>query len=120
MPFYLLPHIGGASTLRGYALDRFYGMNLALLSLEYRYRVHPNVQAYPFFDEGQIFDRTSDLSWLNWHRNYGFGFRFRTATGTFLRVEYGWSEEGSRIHVIFGDREQPPLRGPIRYGVYKR
>lgn len=120
IPFYLLPHVGGSSTLRGFALDRFYGRNLALLSLEYRYRVHPNIQAVPFFDEGQIFNRTGDLSWLNWHRNYGFGFRFRQAAGTFLRVEYGRSNEGFQLHITFGDRERPPLRGPIRYGAYKR
>ncbi|MBI3664627.1 MAG: BamA/TamA family outer membrane protein [Acidobacteria bacterium] len=120
IPFYLLPHIGGSSTLRGFALDRFYGRNLALLSLEYRYRIHPNIQTIPFFDEGQIFDRTSDLSWINWHRNYGLGLRFRSVRGTFLRVEYGHSEEGFLLHILFGDRERPPLRGPIRYGAYKR
>ncbi len=120
IPFYLLPHIGGSSTLRGFALDRFYGKGVALLSLEYRYRIHPNIQAVPFFDEGQIFDRTSDLAWLNWHRNYGLGFRFRTALGTFLRVEYGHSKEGFQLHLTFGDRARPPLRGPIRYGAYKR
>ena len=120
IPFYLLPHIGGSSTLRGFALDRFYGTNLMLLSLEYRYRVHPNMQAVPFFDEGQVFDRTADVAWLNWHRNYGFGFRFRTAAGPFLRIDYGRSSEGFQIDVTFGDRERPPLRGPIRYGGYKR
>jgi hypothetical protein len=121
IPFYLLPHIGGSSTLRGFALDRFYGANLMLLSLEYRYRVHPNIQVIPFFDEGQIFDRTSDLAWLNWHRNYGLGFRFRSAAGTtFLRIDCGWSGEGFQLDVTFGDRQRPPLRGPIRYGGYKR
>jgi len=120
IPFYLLPHIGGSSTLRGFALDRFYGKNLMLLSLEYRYGIHPNIQAIPFFDEGQIFDRTSDLRWLNWHRNYGIGFRFRSTTGTALKIEYGRSMEGFQIHVTFGERERPPLRGPIRYGAYKR
>jgi hypothetical protein len=121
IPFYMLPHIGGSSTLRGFALDRFYGRNLALLSLEYRYRIHPFVQVIPFFDEGQIFDRSEDLSWLNWHRNYGLGFRFRSPGGaTFMRVEYGHSSEASEIHIVFGDRERPPLRGPFRYGAYKR
>jgi hypothetical protein len=120
IPFYLQPHIGGSSTLRGYPLDRFYGRSLALLTLEYRVRVHPNIQFYPFFDEGQIFDRTSDLSWLNWHRNYGIGLRFRSATGTILRLEAGWGGEGTQFHIVFGDRELPPLLGPIRYGGYKR
>jgi hypothetical protein len=122
IPFYLLPHIGGSSTLRGFRLDRFYGANLFLLSLEYRYRLHPNIQAIPFFDEGQIFDQTSDLTWLNWHRNYGLAFRYRAgaAKGTVVRLEFGHSREGFLFHLSFGDRPQPPLRGPIRWGAYKR
>jgi hypothetical protein len=120
IPFYMLPHIGGSSTLRGFRLDRFYGANLFLLSLEYRYRLHPNFDATPFFDEGQIFDRTEDLSWLDWHRNYGFGFRYHTETGTVLRLEIGHSSEALQFHIIWGDRERAPLRGPIRYGAYKR
>jgi hypothetical protein len=96
------------------------GRSVAFLTLEYRYRLHPNIQAVPFFDEGQIFDRTADLEWTNWHRNYGFGFRFRLAGKTLLRIEYGRSSEGGQFHLIFGDRERPPLRGPIRYGAYKR
>lgn len=120
VPFYLLPRVGGSSTLRGFALDRFYGRNLALLALEYRYRIHPNIQSLLFFDEGQIFDRTSDLSWLNWHRTYGIGIRLRSVRGSFLRVEYGRSSEGNTIHISFGDRPRPPLSGPIRYGVYRR
>jgi hypothetical protein len=122
IPFYLLPHIGGSSTLRGFRLDRFTGANLFLLSLEYRYRLHPNIQAIPFFDEGQIFDQTADLSWLNWHRNYGLGFRYRAgaAQGTVVRLEFGRSSEGFQFHLSFGDRSQPPLSGPIRWGAYKR
>jgi hypothetical protein len=122
IPFYLLPHIGGSSTLRGFRLDRFYGTNLFLLSLEYRYRLHPNIEAIPFFDEGQIFDQSADLSWLNWHRNYGLAFRYRAgvAKGTVLRLEFGHSSEGFQFHLSFGDRPQPPLRGPIRWGAYKR
>ncbi len=120
IPFYLLPRIGGSSTLRGFGVDRFSGTNLLLLSLEYRYRLHPNVEAVPFFDEGQIFDRTDDLTWLNWHRNYGFGFRYHTETGTVVRIELGHSSEGLQFHILFGDRQRPPLRGPTRYGAYKR
>ncbi|NWG13018.1 MAG: hypothetical protein HXY20_05725, partial [Acidobacteria bacterium] len=47
-PFYLLPHIGGSSTLRGFNLDRFYGKSILLFSLEYRYRLHPNYQTFLF------------------------------------------------------------------------
>lgn len=120
LPFYLLPHIGGSSTLRGFALDRFYGRNIMLMALEYRYRLHPNIQALLFFDEGQIFNRTSELSWLNWHRNYGLGFKLLAGASTYVRVEYGRSKEGFQFHLSFGDRERRPLGGPIRYGTYRR
>ena len=122
VPFYLLPHIGGSGTLRGFRLDRFYGANLFLLSLEYRYRLHPNIEAIPFYDEGQIYDQSSDLSWLNWHRNYGIAFRYRAGASkkTAIRLEFGHSSEGFGFHLSFGDRPKPELRGPIRWGAYKR
>jgi outer membrane protein assembly factor BamA len=120
IPFYLQPRVGGSATLRGYPLDRFYGRGLMVLSLEYRIRAHPNLQFYPFLDEGQIFDRTEDLSWLNWHRTYGFGFRVRSPAGTLLRLDFAWGGEGTQVHIVFGDREQPPLRSAVRYGGYKR
>ncbi len=119
IPFYILPHIGGSSTMRGFPLDRFYGLNLLMATIEYRYRIHPNFQILTFFDEGQIFDKTADLSWLNWHRNYGLGFRMHTVNGTVMRVEYGWGE-GSHIHITFGDREVRPLGGPVRSASYRR
>jgi len=120
IPFFLLPHIGGSSTLRGFNLDRFYGKNIFFVTLEYRYQIHPNFQSFLFFDEGQIFDKTGDLTWLNWQRNYGFGLRMHSARGTIYRLEIGWSGEGFQYHITWGDRERRPLGGPIRYGIYRR
>jgi outer membrane protein assembly factor BamA len=120
IPFYMRPHIGGSSTLRGFALDRFYGKNLMLMSLEYRYRVHPNVQAGIFHDAGQIFDRTGELTWFNWHRNYGLSFRFHSNYRTVMRMEFGHSREGFVMHLSFGERAPQPLGGAIRYGTYRR
>jgi outer membrane protein assembly factor BamA len=120
IPFYLYPHIGGESTLRGYNLDRFYGQNIFLVALEYRYRIHPDFQALIFFDEGQVFGRTSDLSWLNWQRNYGFGFKIMSSGSTIMRMDFGWSSEGYTYHISWGDRVHGALGGPIRYGTYRR
>lgn len=120
IPFYLLPHIGGSSTLRGFALDRFYGKNILLASLEYRYRIHPDFETFFFLDEGQMFNRTDELAWLNWKRNYGFGIRMLSDAGTVLRLDFGWSGEGFILHVNWGNREPRPLGGPIRYGTYRR
>lgn len=120
VPFYLLPHIGGSSTLRGFPLDRYYGRNLLLVTFEYRYQIHPSVQTYVLFDEGQIFDRTNDLKLLNWHRSYGLGLRMRGRTGTVMALEFGYGKGGFAVHILFGDRQRRPLGGPIRYGTYRR
>jgi hypothetical protein len=120
IPFYMRPHIGGSSTMRGYAVDRFYGKNLMLMSLDYRYRLHPNFEASIFHDAGQIFDRAGELAWFNWHRNYGLSLRFHSNYRTILRLEYGWSNEGSMFHLTFGDRTPQPMGGPVRYGTYRR
>ncbi len=120
IPFYMRPHIGGSSTMRGYALDRFYGKNLMLLSLDYRYRLHPNFEASIFHDAGQIFDRAGELTWFNWHRNYGISFRLHSNYKTILRLEYGFSNEGSMFHLTFGDHAPQPMGGPVRYGTYRR
>jgi Omp85 superfamily domain len=120
IPFYMRPRIGGSSTMRGFALDRFYGKNLILMSLDYRYSIHPNFQAYIFHDAGQIYDRSGELSWFNWHRNYGIGIRLHSQYRTILRLEYGHSSEGFDIHLIFGDRAPQALSGPVRHGTYRR
>ena len=120
IPFFMQPHIGGSSTLRGFALDRFYGKNLILMSLEYRYSIHPNFQTYILHDAGQIFDRTGELTWFNWHRNYGLGVRLHSNYRTIVRLEYGHSREGFDIHLTFGDRAPQSLGGAVRYGTYRR
>jgi hypothetical protein len=120
IPFYMRPRIGGSSTLRGFALDRFSGKNLMTLSLDYRYRLHPNFEASIFHDAGQIFDRTSELTWFNWHRNYGISLRLHSNYRTILRLEYGFSSEGSMFHLSFGDRPPQRIGGAVRYGTYRR
>lgn len=120
IPFYLFPRIGGAATLRGFPLDRFYGRNMILVSLEYRYKIHPNIELEIFYDAGQIYENTDDLSFYDWQRNYGFGFRLRNATGTQFRFSLATSSEGVTFNVAFGDRPIRPLgSGPVRYPLYR-
>jgi outer membrane protein assembly factor BamA len=119
LPFYLYPRIGGSTTLRGFQLDRFYGRNMIAATLEYRVAIHPNMEFQIFFDEGQIFQHTEDLKFLDWHRNYGVGLRFRNRTGTQFRIEFASSAERFTIHVSFGGRPPRPLIGPVRYPNYR-
>lgn len=120
VPFYLYPRLGGSATLRGFPLDRFYGRNTILTTLEYRWLFHPRIEADIFLDSGQIFEHTDDLSFFDWQRNYGFGIRFRNATGTQFRLEVGSSSEGFSWHITFGDRPVRALGGgPVRYPLYR-
>ena len=119
LPFYLNPRIGGSATLRGFPLDRFYGRNMIYMSLEYRYALAPTFELQLLHDAGQIFDRTHELRFANWHRMYGVGLRFRTETGTMFRVEVARSVEGVTFHISFGDRVPRSLGGPVRYPVYR-
>jgi hypothetical protein len=92
------------------------------MSLDYRYKLHPNLETSFFHDAGQIFDRSGELGWFNWHRNYGISFRFHQNYRTVFRLEYGWSDEGAMFHISFGDRIPQPQRlgGAVRYGTYRR
>jgi hemolysin activation/secretion protein len=120
LPFFLNGRVGGSSTLRGFALDRYSGRNLLFATIEYRFALTPNLQAFIFLDEGQIFDHTSELGFTNWHRNYGLGIKFKSVKATVLGLEVGYGEEGVNFHITFGDRVSAPLGGPIRYGRYRR
>ena len=120
IPFYLFPRIGGAARLRGFPLDRFYGRNMILASLEYRYKIHPNIELEIFYDSGQIYEHTEDLSFFDWQRNYGFGMRLRNSTGTQFRFSLASSSEGVTFSFSFGDRPIRPLgSGPVRYPLYR-
>lgn len=120
VPFYLYPRIGGSATLRGFPLDRFYGRNMILNTLEYRWLLHPRIEFLISHDSGQIFDHTKNLKFLDWHRQFGFGFRFRNATGTQFRFEVARSSEGVSVHITFGDRPLPALgAGPVRNPLYR-
>jgi hypothetical protein len=120
IPFYLRPRIGGSSTLRGFHLDRFYGDNLMMLTLEYRYRLHPNIETSMFHDAGQIFDRAGELNWFNWRRNYGLSVRFHSNYRTIVRLEGGYGDEGFTFHLAFGQSTAQPMGGAVRYGTYRR
>ena len=98
----------------------FLGQNIFLVTLEYRYKIHPDFQALIFFDEGQVFGRTTDRSWLNWQRNYGFGFKVMSSPSTIVRMDFGWNSDGYTYHISWGDRMPRTLGGAIRYGTYRR
>ena len=110
---------GGATTLRGFALDQaspkasvevkdaegnpvivdgeplvvegdpIGGNVLTLLNLELRFPILGNLRGVFFSDNGAVYPTIDSLSFSEWRYNMGFGFRYDTPLGP-LRVDYGF------------------------------
>jgi surface antigen Omp85-like protein len=97
VPFYLLPSLGGSSSLRGFPSWRFRGRNSLLLQGEWRILVNRGFETALFYDAGKVAERVSDLDLDGLHSDYGFGARFHALHATFLRAEVAHSPEGYRF-----------------------
>lgn len=93
VPFYLQRTLGGSHTLRGFRNYRFRDRHLLLFQAEYRFEVFPALDAALFYDAGKVATDRRDLRLNDLESDYGFGFRFGTAYGVFLRVDVAF---GSR------------------------
>lgn len=104
VPFYLEQTLGGPDDLRGFRRHRFRDRNLILLQAEYRWEVFTAMDAAIFVDAGKVASTRSDLTLRRLERDYGFGVRFGTDNGVFLRIEgaYG-SRDGKHFVFRFGD-----------------
>jgi outer membrane protein assembly factor BamA len=94
IPFFMLPALGGGSTLRGFSSWRFRDRHSLLLSAEWRVLVNRFLDTALFYDAGKVTSRTSDLDFDGLKSNYGFGFRFHGPLATPLRIELAKSNEG--------------------------
>ncbi len=109
---------GGATTLRGFALDEaspkrkielpngdvvdgepIGGNVLALLNLELRFPIFGNLRGVVFSDNGNVYRRLQVIELLNWRYNMGFGFRYDTPFGP-LRVDYGFKLDRRMVRSI--------------------
>lgn len=115
--------------LRGYDDFRWRDKGLTLLSVEYRYPVWDHqdpgeitVDAYTFFDTGQVFGHRDEIALDTLTRSYGLGFRLSAHGGFVGRVEVGFSEEDTVFRLradqmfqyskqgLYHGREPIPLR----------
>jgi hypothetical protein len=99
-PFFMLPSVGGGSSLRGYSSWRFRDQNSLLLQAEWRIMVNRYLDLAFFYDTGKVTARTSDLDLDGLKDDYGIGFRFHGPFATPLRVELARSRE-SNLSFIF-------------------
>ena len=120
LPFFEQYFVGGAETLRGFREDRFWGKNMLLASAEYRFPLAQSLTGVLFVDYGDAWGspkafRTKTVlvggvpteqdlienfpqhEKFSPNIGYGIGIRVTTPIGP-LRLDYGFSEEGSRAH----------------------
>jgi outer membrane translocation and assembly module TamA len=100
IPYFLLPQLGGGSTLRGYHGGRFRGRHSILTSGEFRWI--PNRMALDlalFFDAGKVTERRGDLDFDGLTTDWGIGARFHGPTSTVLRIEAAKGSDAWRLVV---------------------
>jgi len=96
-PFYLLPSVGGGSSLRGFSSYRFSDHNSLLLQAEWRIMANRFFESAVFYDTGKVAARTSDLDLNHLKSDYGLGVRFHAPLVTVLRVDVARSNEGTQL-----------------------
>jgi outer membrane protein assembly factor BamA len=101
VPFFLQRTIGGAGTLRGFREFRFRDRNVILLQAEYRFEIFTALDGALFYDAGQVAPHSEDFTWKRLETDWGFGLRFGSNAGVFIRVDLGFGREGPRPFLRF-------------------
>jgi hypothetical protein len=113
IPFWELPALGGATTLRSFNGARFTNKGMILFNVEERIRVYRtslfdvtgDVQVAPFFDLGKVYDSMDDLVgrgvWQNFHYSGGIGFRGVVAPSFVGRLDIAFGG-GEGVGIIIG------------------
>jgi hypothetical protein len=101
MPFYMMPADSAAIALRGYREFRFRDRNFIVMNLEYRWEAFSGLDMAIFGDVGKVEPRRGDINLKDLESDVGFGFRFNTIKSVFLRIDVGFSHEGTRVFFKF-------------------
>jgi hypothetical protein len=114
LPFYDLPSLGGANTLRGYIANRFTDEAAWHAVAEYRFWVIPRgfritrtirierVGLAVFGELGTVAPSLGDLPSARVHASYGVGLRISLERVAMFRTDLGFSDEGTNLTVSFG------------------
>ena len=95
VPFYLMPAVGGNTTLRGFSNFRFHDRHISTANVELRIALLDHLDAVVFADAGNVAARMRDLDFAK--RSYGGGLRLHSTTATFARLDVAHGLEGWRV-----------------------
>jgi hypothetical protein len=103
VPFFLMPALGGNTTLRGYPSFRFRDANRLLMNAELRWTPARFLDMAVFYDTGKVASRRKDLNVEDLEDSYGMGVRVVGLKGYALVVEVARSREhAARVVVSAG------------------
>lgn len=94
VPFYLMPNVGGQSTIRGYRDYRFSGPQMVSVSAESRVALLTHVDAAVFVDAGRVADRVNQLGVSGFKHAVGVGVRVHTKMAALARLDVARSDDG--------------------------
>ncbi len=101
LPVYMLPSLGGGSTLRSFSDFRFHDRHMLLASIESRIALFTHVDAAVFVDRGNVAPDFGDLDLAK--QSYGVGLRLHTHQATTARVDIANGSEGWRVIFSLND-----------------
>ena len=99
IPYYLLPSLGGAQTLRGYSDFRFQDKHLLVFNAEYRWLPSRIIDMAIFVDAGKVTAERRDLDLDGLKTTHGIGIRLHGPANTPLRFDIARGDEGFRAHI---------------------
>ena len=99
IPFFMLPSVGGGSSLRAYSSWRFRDRHMLELQGEWRIMVNRYVDTAVFYDAGKVVADTRDLDLKALKHDAGFGFRFHGPFSTPLRIDLAKGSDG--FHIVW-------------------
>jgi hypothetical protein len=97
-PFFLLPHLGGGSSLRGYSRYRYIDRQAVLLRGELRWMASQAVDVAAFVDAGGVAPTVDRLRARDFARGWGVGTRFHGNRFTAVRIDVARGSEGWHLH----------------------
>lgn len=97
VPYFMLPHLGSGSTLRGFSSHRFRDRHSLLMNAEFRWMPAAALDMALFFDAGKVTSHRSDLDFKKLKSDGGIGVRFHGPLSTPLRIDLAVSNEGWRL-----------------------
>ena len=102
VPFFVMPTLGGSTTLRGFSEFRFRDTNTFMLNAEYPWEAFSGMDMALFSDWGNVGPTWDDIDFSHLKNDYGIGFRFNTFKSVFLRFDIARSnDEGVRFNTSF-------------------